>query len=92
MINNDIYLQEFIGNYIEVISSSNNNNIGLHGYVVDETKNTLIIDHSGKQKVVPKAYSKFRIWISGNPYDLEGSLIIMKPEDRTKEKRRYLKN
>ena len=53
---------QLIGVKIEVTDSNNQKNIGIHGKVIDETKNSLIIkDPSGEKKRLIKKKPKRRI-------------------------------
>ena len=41
---------EFIGSYAEIVDSTNKSNIGIKGKIIDETKNTILIEQKNKQK------------------------------------------
>ena len=50
--------------------------------------NTLIVYHKGKPKVVPKGYSTFHCILSdGTIIEIDGKLLIGRPEDRIKKRR-----
>jgi ribonuclease P protein subunit POP4 len=80
MVNNTVYPSEFIGEEIEVVDSTNKSLIGLCGKVVDETKNTIIIEIQGKKIILLKSSIsiKFRNLL------IEGKDIIKRPEERIK--------
>lgn len=75
---------EFIGLDVEVLSSPYS---GISGRVVDETKNTFTIDSAGTEKMVPKSGNEFRFTYEGRTYDIIGSKIVYRPEDRIKKVR-----
>ncbi len=77
--------QEFIGLEVEVVSSPRESYNHIHGMVVDETKNTLIISGNGKEWVVPKSHSEFLFTYEGKTIKISGSEIQHRPEDRIKK-------
>lgn len=60
--------------------------VGLRGRVVDETRNMLIVDVSGREKMIPKQGSRFRFDVQGGT-EVEGDEIRHRPEDRIKKAR-----
>ena len=76
------YPRELIGETIKVIQSTNKQLLGLRGTIVDETKNTLIIEHDGKSTVLLKSAVTFRLSASGRI--LEGKELLRAPEERLK--------
>ncbi len=75
---------ELIGMDVEVLSGPYS---GIAGTVVDETKNTFTIDSAGTERMVPKPCSGFRFEGEGRIFDIEGSRITHRPEDRVKKVR-----
>lgn len=74
---------ELIGLQAEIIESTDPNQEGIKGEILDETKNTLRID--GKQ--VEKENCTFLIEIpSGEKVELEGQHITKRPAERVKMK------
>jgi ribonuclease P protein subunit POP4 len=83
-----ILRQEFIGLKIKVVKSANNALCGISGTIIDETKNTLVIYHKDKPKVVPKGYSTFHCRLpDGTTIEIDGKLLIGRPEDHIKKRR-----
>ncbi len=79
---------ELIGLNVEVIEHPTESIKGLKGRVIDETRNTLLIESNGKVKRVLKlGYFKFQL-PDGNEVVLEGWRIKGRPEERLK---RFLK-
>ncbi len=61
---------------------------GLKGRVVDETKNTLHVEVSGKVKVVPKAGGVYLFRLRKSLGRVNGFKLLGRPEDRLKKIRR----
>ena len=77
---------EFIGRNVEIVSSNNKQIHGLKGKIVDETKNTFVIEKKDGDVVkIPKANTTFRFWKGNEKIDIEGSKIMYHPEERTKK-------
>jgi len=72
---------ELIGLAVRVAKSSSTERVGIKGRVVDETKNTLVLDNG---KVLPKTECVFEFDINENVL-LDGKTIMKRPEDRVKE-------
>lgn len=83
----DFMKQEFIGLEAEVIASSHHGYVSLKGKVIDETKNTIVIAHDGKEKVVPKPGNEFLFTYGNEKIAVSGSEIRHRPEDRIKKTR-----
>lgn len=87
----NIFYHELIGLYCEVIESSNKSLIGISGKVVDETKNTVLIEKicedGVKEKLIPKSVSIFHFRLpNGNWVEIHGKILVSRPEDRIKKK------
>lgn len=82
----NIVFHELIGLEVEVVSHSDPTISGVRGRVVDETRNTLVIEVSdGRRKRIPKLYGLFRFRLpSGRTVTVDGSQIVGRPEDRLK--------
>jgi len=85
---------EFIGLWLKIISSSNKNNVGIEGKVIDETKNTFTLQTkpteekerqiSGRKKII-KNQCSFEITFKDNSkIQFSGKKIALRPEDRIK--------
>ncbi len=86
-----IVQHEFIGLETKVIKSSNPHVVGITGRVVDETRNTLTILHNGERKVVIKNTAVFDfVMPDGTVVELDGKVIMGRPEDRIKKRPRRL--
>ena len=77
---------ELIGLEVEVFESTNPNNIGIKGRVIDETMKTLKIRGKDKDRIIPKETSKFIFKLpNGELVAVDGKVIIGRPEDRVKK-------
>ena len=75
---------EFIGLNVEVYKSKIKSLEGLHGEIVDETKNVFYIKTERGIKIVPKNISKFIFYYNDFIIFLDGKLINQRPWDRLK--------
>jgi len=77
---------ELVGLEVEVKNSTHKGYIGMKGVVVDETKNTFIVEIEGKEKMIPKKGTRFKFDVKG-VVEVEGKDILYRPEDRIKKAR-----
>ncbi len=91
MNSDNVYISEFTGNEINVKKSSNINNINIHGKLINETKNMMFIKCDNKIMKIPKHKTIFTIKFGNCLYDVNGDIIMIRPEDRTKDKRKIYK-
>jgi len=85
-----IFVQsEFIGLHAKVVKSANPNYVGISGKVIDETRNTLVIRHENKDKVIVKNAAVFHFTMSdGTIVEVDGNIILGRSEDRLKKRLR----
>jgi ribonuclease P protein subunit POP4 len=81
----DFMKQEFIGLDIEVVGSNHPAYKDIRGTVVNETKNTIVVENRGKELMVPKRGNTFQFTYEGEKIVVEGSEIQHRPEDRIKK-------
>ncbi len=87
----DIIRYEFIGTEAKVAKSKHHDYIGLSGKVIDETRNTFTILHQGKKKMILKDSSIFHFkFPDGTIVEIDGKLLVARPEDRLKKHVRRL--
>ena len=87
----DIIREEFIGLEAEVVASCHPGYVGIRGRVIDETRNMFIIEHGGRRKMVPKAVCTFHFTFpDGTVVEIEGHLLVGRPEDRLKKRLKRL--
>lgn len=88
----NLVMHELIGLGVRVSKSSDPGKKGISGTVVDETRNTLVIEtRKGERRVLPKAECTFRFSLpGGEAVEVEGRAIVARPEDRTKKMQRLM--
>lgn len=83
----EVLQDEFIGLNAKVASSRNPSCKGIAGKVVDETRNTLVILHDEKEKIMVKDGTVFHFQFpDGTIVEIDGRAIVGRPEDRVKRK------
>jgi len=87
----DIIREEFIGLHAKVVASRHQGYVGIEGTVLDETYNMFVIRHEGRRKMVPKAVCVFHFTFpDGTIVEIDGRLLVGRPEDRLKKRLRRL--
>jgi ribonuclease P protein subunit POP4 len=82
----DIIRCEFVGTEASVARSSHTGYVGLSGKVVGETRNTLTLLAEGKAKSVIKEAAVFNFHFhDGTIVEVDGKLLVGRPEDRLKK-------
>ena len=84
----NILRHELIGLDVEILESSNPSLVGIRGRVVDETRNTLIIERydNGKEVIIPKDIAVFKFKLESKSVRVLGRFLIGRSEDRLKRK------
>ena len=77
---------ELIGLQVAILRSPDPSLVGVRGLVVDETRNTLVVEAGGREKRVAKEGTGFRFDVEGG-VEVDGAEILYRPEDRTKKAR-----
>jgi len=70
-----------IGRKIKIMKSRNEENIGIQGTILDETRNTLLVETSKGQKIIVKSGNQFKI----DDNIIDGNALVGKPEERIKQ-------
>jgi len=78
---------ELIGLEMEIVGSSDTSLVGVGGRIVDESKNTLIIDVGGREKRISKKIVRWAI--KDTDIVVDGAKIAYRPEDRIKKVRSW---
>ncbi|MCX8190371.1 MAG: ribonuclease P protein subunit [Candidatus Diapherotrites archaeon] len=84
MAKNKALVKEIIGLKAKVLESTDKGRVGLTGVIIDETKNTLIIENKGEKKVLPKAEIVIEVEDCGEKIILDCRKMLFRPEDRIK--------
>lgn len=79
--------EELIGLHVTIKECKDPNWINKSGTVIDETKNTFLIEINEKQKKIAKNIAKFEFECDGKIIVLNGSKLAYRPEDRIKKVR-----
>ena len=79
---NHVIHAEWIGKHIRVITATNKMIQGLEGIVVDETRNTVVVETAKGVKRVQKHGSVFDI----DGHEVVGDDVLAAPEERIKIK------
>ena len=83
----NVFRHEFIGLSVEVTESTNEGLIGLHGIIIDETRNTITVETNDTEKMIPKDNVIFLFTLpDGSQVSIDGKVIVARPEDRIKKK------
>jgi ribonuclease P protein subunit POP4 len=77
---------ELIGLDVRVVEATDPGHRGLQGRVVDETRNTLVIEVAGRELRIPKKGSVFLFQLDEEVL-IEGNRLLYRPEDRVKKGR-----
>ncbi len=82
----DIIRHEFIGTKGKIAESPHAGYVGIHGKIIDETKNTFTLLYNDKTRSVIKNSAIFNFKFSdGTIVKIDGRLLIGRPEDRLKK-------
>ncbi|MDH7517356.1 MAG: ribonuclease P protein subunit [Candidatus Thermoplasmatota archaeon] len=79
--------EELIGRYVTIRECTDPTLENKSGLIIDETKNTFIIEIENKEKKVSKSIAKFEFEQDGKKIVLNGSKLVFRPEDRIKKVR-----
>ena len=78
--------QPLIGLNATIIDSSHYGYIGITGTIIDETRNSLIIQSKGKRKTIIKKVAIFHFnMLDGTILEIDGKKILGRPEERIKK-------
>ncbi|MBI4181794.1 MAG: ribonuclease P protein component 1 [Candidatus Aenigmarchaeota archaeon] len=78
---------ELIGLQVLIEKSANSHARGLEGRVVDESRNTLVLEVGDKEKTLAKEECTFVFTLpSGERVRVAGRVLVARPEDRIKKK------
>jgi ribonuclease P protein subunit POP4 len=85
MNNKTISREELIGLRVKILECTDPTWIGQSGLILDETKNTFLIEIENKKKIIAKKTAKFEFILNGEKINIIGEKIIFRPEDRIKK-------
>jgi ribonuclease P protein subunit POP4 len=79
--------EEFIGQHVTIENCTDPGWISKSGIIIDETKNTFLIEIGNDKKRIVKNTAIFRFQLNGEIIRIKGSKIMFRPEDRIKKVR-----
>ncbi|MCK5023152.1 MAG: ribonuclease P protein component 1 [Candidatus Aenigmarchaeota archaeon] len=78
---------ELIGLKVSIVDSSNKENVGTKGKIVNETRNTFTIEkNNGNEIKVAKDENMFVFELNSKKVRIDGKILVARPEDRIKKK------
>jgi|SRR3989344_3236802 len=80
----NILVHELIGLPASVLKSTDRAREGVSGRVIDETRNTIIVETRAGEKIVPKNEAVFAFALGNEKVEVDGSGIIYSPAQRIK--------
>lgn len=89
--NKNIVLCELIGLKARVLKSLDKKQQGIYGDVIDETKNTLVIETKHGVKIIVKKTSVFRFYSDKSAFKVDGKEINFRPYERIERGIKYYK-
>ncbi len=85
----NIHQHELIGLPANVIYSSNHCQVGISGFFVNESMNTITISNGIKDRIIQKKGARFNVTLfDGSKITVEGNRILARPIQRVKGKNR----
>jgi ribonuclease P protein subunit POP4 len=90
-VTSDVINGEFVGTEGRIAESRHSGYFGISGEVIGESKNTFTILQDGKTKSVVKEAAVFSFRFSdGTVVEIDGKLLMGRPEDRLKKSMKRL--
>ena len=81
----NIVKHELIGLTVKVVEAKNIALVGIKGKVVDETRNTLVIETKDGEKTVLKEQVQLETTVAGETVLIDGKMLVARSEDRIKK-------
>jgi ribonuclease P protein subunit POP4 len=81
----DFVRHELIGLNIKIVDAGNPSLIGVEGKIIDESKNSITIETKKGIKKLIKSQIKMRVKFKGKTIEVNGKLLVGRPEDRIKK-------
>lgn len=79
--------EELIGLHVKIKDCKDPSWIGKSGIILDETKNTFLLEIDDKKKKIAKNIASFEFKFEGKKITIDGLKIAFRPEDRIKKVR-----
>lgn len=78
---------ELIGRNVRVVQCTDPTFVNKYGIIIDETKNTFLLEIDDKQIRIAKNSAVFEFEYNQKEITIKGSRLLYRPEDRTKKAR-----
>jgi len=82
----DVINMPWISRILQVTKSTDTSLEGVSGMIMNETKNTILIDSKGKDLLLAKNVISFTL--DGNDKEIDGKIVSQRPENRINKKYR----
>tara|TARA_B100001142_G_scaffold222408_1_gene220534 strand:+ start:187 stop:447 length:261 start_codon:yes stop_codon:yes gene_type:complete len=82
----DVINMPWISRILQVTKSTDASLEGVSGMIMNETKNTILIDSKGKDLLLAKNVISFTL--DGNDKEIDGKIVSQRPENRINKKYR----
>lgn len=90
--NKNIVINELIGLKTKVVKSLDKEQQGITGTVIDETKNTLVVETIEGKKSIIKRISTFIFYSGRNSFTVKGEEINFRPHERIERSMKFYKS
>jgi ribonuclease P protein subunit POP4 len=77
--------EELIGLHVKIKECKDPSWTGKSGVILDETKNTFLLEIDDQKKTIPKNIASFEFEYEGKKITIQGSKIAYRAEDRIKK-------
>jgi ribonuclease P protein subunit POP4 len=78
---------EWIGRTVTIAACTDPSWVGRSGTIIDETKNTFLIDTGDGRRRIAKHTATFQITVNNHTQNINGTLLRHRPEERIKRLR-----
>ncbi len=89
--NKTIVLHELTGLVVKVVKSRDPSQVGIHGTVIDETKNTLLVKTESGPRQIAKDISTFKFRYGRNSFVIDGNEINFRSWERIEKGLKFYK-
>jgi ribonuclease P protein subunit POP4 len=89
-VTSDIIQREFMGTEAKVAKSRHRDYVGISGRITDETRNTFTISGNGRKIILKDSAILHFKFDDGTTVEIDGTLLVGRPEDRLKKRIRRL--
>lgn len=90
--NKSIVLSELIGLKVKVTKSLDPKQKGTVGKVIDETKNSLVLETKNGRKMIIKKISVFKFYSGNKSFTVNGEEINFRPHERIEKAMKFYRS